>query len=116
MELILGGTYIVIAKVAHSCAERERDRLAPLTDYFSRVITKETTPLLPSHLSKVRRRSSNLWGDPCRKRLLKSNEQTNKDHIPADGEEPTSVKSIRYNKKQHVNIVLYARHHWVSSH
>ena len=50
-------------------------------------------------------------GHACRKKLTKTID------VPADGKETTSVKFVRYQytvkKKQHVDIILYIRHHIV---
>ena len=62
--------------------------------------------LLPSDPWNERRRlSCELWGDPLGKRSLESDGQAQADdeknfqvvpvHLPVDGEEPTSVKSIQ---------------------
>ena len=92
---------LLATEVTRPRGERERDgvlgRLLQLC-----YIVQRTTLLLPSDPLKVRRRSSDLWKDP-EKRPLKSNGQMQEDkenvqvapHVPADGEEPTNVKSIR---------------------
>ena len=82
--------------------------------------------LLPSDPWNERRRPSNdLWGDPLRKHLLESGGQTQVEdeknfqvapiHVPANGEEPSSVMSIQchYTMKQKQLVVIYARHYEV---
>ena len=68
------------------------------------MLVQRTTSLLPSDPRNERRPSSDLWGDPLGKCLLESDGQVQADdenflvapvHLPVDGEEPTSVKSIR---------------------
>ena len=82
------------------------------------MLLQRTTPLLPSRRRTLKSEDGQAiyWGDPCRKRLLESNGPACKSKrrgpyiLPADGEEPTSVKSVRYQYtvkiKQHVLLTL----------
>ena len=93
--------------------------MANLTDYFSRVTTKDYVAASFKSTERGKKTVKRPVGRP-RKRPLESDgqAQANKENapvVPVDGEEPTSVKSIRcqYTMKQKQHVVLYARHHGI---